>query len=134
MICDFQTSTYTITISTRGLPDVTRQSTYSGGSRDIEETFDSQLQPNKNYTITVSIEDERFEGQVSTSMTISKLLTLTAGFYKLNLQILNVIVTPNSRPPPPCVCNIYTNIKYMHGEGWDPGNKQPNMNTHRGLR
>ena len=71
-ICDYQTSSYTIVISTPGQPDVTRASTYTGLNRMIVEIFDSELQANKNYTTTISIEDEHYEGKVLTATIFSK--------------------------------------------------------------
>ena len=69
LICDFQTSNYTITIEDTGLPSLTRQSTYAGKSRSIVEVFDSGLQANRNYTVTVSVGDEYFDGVIPSNTT-----------------------------------------------------------------
>ena len=38
----------------------------------IAEIFDSGLQANSNYSITISVKDEHFEGDVSTMANFSK--------------------------------------------------------------
>ena len=77
-ICTFQRSNYTITIedvSSHGLrmPAVTRQSTYTGNNRMILEIFRSELEPNKNYTLTIDVMDDNFPLNVEfTSRNFSK--------------------------------------------------------------
>ena len=54
-ICDFQAAIYTIMIEEISCNSVvvTRKSTYTGTDRMIVEVFESELQTNMNYTLTI---------------------------------------------------------------------------------
>ena len=55
----------------------------------IAEIFDSGLQDNNNYSITISVEDEHFEGNVSTTANFSKLLIHSKEiFYQTDCEYL----------------------------------------------
>ena len=74
-ICDFQSSNYTIVIvdaTSPGLPPLTQEAIYTGKSRMIMETFESGLQANHHYNVTISVQDENFIGKVSTATRFSK--------------------------------------------------------------
>ena len=74
-ICNYQTSSYTIEIddtTNPGPPVVTRRNTYTGSSRIIEEMIEGELAMNSNFTVTVTVSDENFDGNITATTKFSE--------------------------------------------------------------
>ena len=84
------------------MPLLTRQSTYTGGSRLIVEIFDSMhLQANRNYTATVSVQDKDFDGMIVSN---------TTKFSKYILRGVGV----EWGAEPLHFCTVYSNTSYSN--------------------